>query len=162
MTIFGVANFGRPQLQYDTFDLSKLPSGSVIETATAPQIKKTPSQAVESESSPRSADNSAVAGATPFGVKIGGLAGAQIGRESKMGKLQYFRTVGGRSKVEGSGRTKVEKVRVGKVAGNFVFDRLCGFSSPLLIARRKDRDFGCDPDSGTAQRGGGRPRRGGA
>ena len=52
-------NFGRPQLQYGTFDLAKLPSGSVIETATAPQIKKTPSQAVESESSPRSTDNSA-------------------------------------------------------------------------------------------------------
>lgn len=52
-------NFGRPQLQYDTFDLSKLPSGSVIETTTGAQIKKTPSQAVESESSLRSADNSA-------------------------------------------------------------------------------------------------------
>ena len=52
-------NFGRPQLQHDTFDLAKLPSGSVIETAAAPQIKKTPSPAVESESSPRSTDNSA-------------------------------------------------------------------------------------------------------
>ena len=52
-------NFGRPQLQHDTFDLAKLPSGSVIETAAAPQIKKTPSLAVESESSPRSTDNSA-------------------------------------------------------------------------------------------------------
>ena len=52
-------NFGRPQLQYDTFDLAKLPSRSVIETAAAPQIYKTPSQAVESESSPRSTDNSA-------------------------------------------------------------------------------------------------------
>ena len=30
----------------------------------------------------------AVAGATPLGVKIGGLDGVQIGRESKMGKLQ--------------------------------------------------------------------------
>ena len=59
LTIFGVANFGRPQLQYDTFDLAKLPSGSVIETAAAPQINKTPSQAVESESSPRSTDYSA-------------------------------------------------------------------------------------------------------
>ena len=52
-------NFGRPQLQHDTFDLAKLPSGSVIETAAAPQIKKTPSPAVESESPPRSTDNSA-------------------------------------------------------------------------------------------------------
>ena len=59
LTIFGVANFGRPQHQHDTFDLAKLPSGSVIETAAAPQIKKTPSLAVESESSPRSTDNSA-------------------------------------------------------------------------------------------------------
>ena len=59
LTIFGVANFGRPQLQHDTFDLAKLPSGSVIETAAAPQIKKTPSPAVESESPPRSTDNSA-------------------------------------------------------------------------------------------------------
>ena len=59
MTIFGVANFGHPQLQYDTFDLTKLPSGSVIETAAAPQIKTTPCLAVESESSPRSTDNSA-------------------------------------------------------------------------------------------------------
>ena len=59
MTILGVADFGRPQLQYDTFDLAKLPSGSVIETAAAPQINKTPSQAVESESSPRSTDYSA-------------------------------------------------------------------------------------------------------
>ena len=30
----------------------------------------------------------AVAGATPLGVKIGGLDEVQIGRESKMGKLQ--------------------------------------------------------------------------
>ena len=52
-------DFGRPQLQYDTFDLAKLPSGSVIETAAAPQIKTTPCLAVESESSPRSTDNSA-------------------------------------------------------------------------------------------------------
>ena len=52
-------NFGRPQLQYDTFDLAELPSGSVIETAAAPQIKTTPCLAVESESSPRSTDNSA-------------------------------------------------------------------------------------------------------
>ena len=59
LTIFGVANLGRPQLQHDTFDLAELPSGSVIETAAAPQIKKTPSLAVESESSPRSTDNSA-------------------------------------------------------------------------------------------------------
>ena len=59
LAIFGVANFGRPQLQHDTFDLAKLPSGSVIETAAAPQIKKTPSPAVESESPPRSTDNSA-------------------------------------------------------------------------------------------------------
>ena len=29
-------NFGRPQLQYDTFDLAKLPSGSVIDTAYPP------------------------------------------------------------------------------------------------------------------------------
>ena len=62
-------NFGRPQLQYDTFDLAKLPSGSVIETAYSPpqgaamrlstmgaaqQITETPSLTVESESSSRS------------------------------------------------------------------------------------------------------------
>ena len=67
-------NFGRPQLQYDTFDLAKLPSGSVIETAYSPpqgaakrlstmgaaqQITETPSLTVESESSSRSTDNSA-------------------------------------------------------------------------------------------------------
>ena len=53
-----LVNFGRPQFQYDTFDLAKPPSGSVVETATAPQVK-TPSQTVESESTPRSTDNSA-------------------------------------------------------------------------------------------------------
>ena len=35
-------NFGRPQLQYDTFDLAKLPSSSVIDTAAKPQIQKVP------------------------------------------------------------------------------------------------------------------------
>ena len=59
LTIFGVANFGRPQLQYDTFDLAKLPSGSVIETAATPQIKDSQSLSVNSESKTRSTDNSA-------------------------------------------------------------------------------------------------------
>ena len=59
LTIFGVANFGRPQLQYDTFDLAKLPSGSVIETAAAPQIKDPQSLPVNDELKPRSTDNSA-------------------------------------------------------------------------------------------------------
>ena len=52
-------NFGRPQLQYDTFDLAKLPSGSVIETAATPQIKDSQSLSVNSESKTRSTDNSA-------------------------------------------------------------------------------------------------------
>ena len=38
LTILGVADFGRPQLQYDTFDLAKLPSGSVIEVAKRPRL----------------------------------------------------------------------------------------------------------------------------
>ena len=52
-------NFGRPQLQYDTFDLAKLPSGSVIETAAAPQMKDSQSPSVNGESKARSTDNSA-------------------------------------------------------------------------------------------------------
>ena len=67
-------NFGRPQLQYDTFDLAKLPSGSVIETAypppqgaakrlatrgAQPQIKDPQSLPVNDELKPRSPDNSA-------------------------------------------------------------------------------------------------------
>ena len=59
LAIFGVANFGRPQLQYDTFDLAKLPSGSVIETAAAPQMKDSQSPSVNGESKARSTDNSA-------------------------------------------------------------------------------------------------------
>ena len=39
-----LVNFGRPQLQYDTFDLAKLPSTSVLgpDPAAQPQTK-TPS-----------------------------------------------------------------------------------------------------------------------
>ena len=70
LTIFGVANFGRPQLQYNTFDLAKLPSGSGIESAyppphgaakrlATPQIKDSQSLSVNSESKTRSTDNSA-------------------------------------------------------------------------------------------------------
>ena len=35
MAIFGVANFGRPQLQYDTFELAKL-HGMNSETSSRP------------------------------------------------------------------------------------------------------------------------------
>jgi len=52
-------NFGRPQLQYDTFDLERLPTGSVLEPAAQPQTKESSSQAVEGESTPRSTGNSA-------------------------------------------------------------------------------------------------------
>ena len=40
LTIFGVANFGRPQLQYDTFELSKLPSASVLSGSGTPAQKR--------------------------------------------------------------------------------------------------------------------------
>ena len=59
LTIFGVANFGRPQLQYDTFDLDKLPTGSVLGPAAQPQIKDPQSLPVNDELKPRSPDNSA-------------------------------------------------------------------------------------------------------
>ena len=34
-------NFGRPQIQYDTFELSKLPSASVLSGSGEPQLKNT-------------------------------------------------------------------------------------------------------------------------
>ena len=52
-------NFGRPQLQYDTFDLDKLPAGSVLDPAAKPQIKDSQSLSVDGESKTRSPDNSA-------------------------------------------------------------------------------------------------------
>ena len=47
-------NFGRPQLQYDTFDLDSLPQASVIATAADP-----PAKPVGGESETRSAGHSA-------------------------------------------------------------------------------------------------------
>ena len=52
-------NFGRPQLQYDTFDLDKLPTGSVLDPAAQPQLKTQPLQPVDDELKTRSPDNSA-------------------------------------------------------------------------------------------------------
>ena len=52
-------NFGRPQLQYDTFDLARLPTSSVLETAAKPQTKLSAKKTVEGESTSRSTDNSA-------------------------------------------------------------------------------------------------------
>ena len=52
-------NFGRPRLQYDTFDLDKLPSGAVLDTAAQPQAKDFQVQPVSGESEMRSPDNSA-------------------------------------------------------------------------------------------------------
>ena len=52
-------NFGRPQLQYDTFDLEKLPAGSILDPAAQPQIKDPQSLPVNDELKPRSPDNSA-------------------------------------------------------------------------------------------------------
>ena len=67
-------NFGRPQLQYDTFDLEKLPTGSVLDPAyhppqgaaerlatrgAQPQIKDSQSLPVNDELKPRSPENSA-------------------------------------------------------------------------------------------------------
>jgi len=55
-------NFGRDQLQYDTFDLDRLPSNSVLEspsTATKSQPQTFISRSVEGEFSVRSDDYSA-------------------------------------------------------------------------------------------------------
>ena len=52
-------NFGRSQLQYDTFDLDKLPVESVLDAAAQPH-QKTPSPvAVEDECQVQSTDHSA-------------------------------------------------------------------------------------------------------
>jgi GxxExxY protein len=55
-------NFGREQIQYDAFDLDRLPSASVLDplsTATQSQIKSFPTRPVISESEARSPDHSA-------------------------------------------------------------------------------------------------------
>ena len=55
-------NFGREQIQYDTFDLDKLPATSVLDTrptATKSQPQAASSQSVECECTMRSSDNSA-------------------------------------------------------------------------------------------------------
>ncbi len=55
-------NFGRPQLQYDTFDLERLQNASVVDSqrpAAEPQLEKSLPQAVEGECPARSPDHSA-------------------------------------------------------------------------------------------------------
>ena len=55
-------NFGREQLQYETFDLNKLPSSSVLDTrptVTKPQLETSASPSVDCESQARSTLHSA-------------------------------------------------------------------------------------------------------
>ena len=57
-----LVNFGRSQLQYETFDLESLPSASVLDSppsAAEPQPKTPSPQSVESECLLRSPDHSA-------------------------------------------------------------------------------------------------------
>ena len=57
-----LVNFGRAQLQYETFDLESLPSASVVDSlqpAAEPQPKTTSQQSVETECLARSPNHSA-------------------------------------------------------------------------------------------------------